>query len=471
MRISQTLTPEQLKRPIEHALAQACPRVQAVIDVWRKKDGAPVFTVEGQYTARGWTEWTQGFVYGDAILTGAMTGDKQLLELGREGTCRVMHNHVTHFGVHDHGFNNVSTYGNLRRLMLEGDIPFNPWELDFYEMALMASGAVQAARWSEIAGGGGYIYSFNGPQSLFVDTVRTCRAPALAHLLGHTLMGEQDRKISLLERAVQHLLATAKHSVFYGEGRDAYDKYGRTAHEIIFNPTNGVVRCPSTQQGYSAFTTWTRGLAWAVLGFPEQLEFLHALPQHQLENVCGGSSAIFGPLIRAARATADFYIENSAADGIPFWDTGAPGLAQMGDYLGSPANPFNEHEPVDSSAAAIAAQGLLRLGHFLMNTPLAHDLEAGKRYWDAGLTVAKTLLAEPYLCLQHGHQGLLLHVVYHRPNGWDHVPAGSKIPYGEAAMWGDYHLLELMYYLQQIIAGKYYTFFGPMKDGAPVRPQ
>ena len=28
--------------------------------------------------------------------------------------------HVSHIGVHDHGFNNVSTYGNLLRLMREG---------------------------------------------------------------------------------------------------------------------------------------------------------------------------------------------------------------------------------------------------------------------------------------------------------------------------------------------------------------
>ena len=28
--------------------------------------------------------------------------------------------HLTHMGVHDHGFNNVSTYGNLWRLAREG---------------------------------------------------------------------------------------------------------------------------------------------------------------------------------------------------------------------------------------------------------------------------------------------------------------------------------------------------------------
>ena len=34
-----------------------------------------------------------------------------------------MASHLTHVGVHDHGFNNVSTYGNLLRLMREGRIP------------------------------------------------------------------------------------------------------------------------------------------------------------------------------------------------------------------------------------------------------------------------------------------------------------------------------------------------------------
>ena len=64
-------------------------------------------------------------------------------------------------------------------------------------------------------------------------------------------------------------------------------------------------------------------------------------------------------MLKAAKATCDFYIENSCTDGIPYWDTGAPGLYKIGDYLNKPADPFNAYEPVDSSAAAIAAQGLL----------------------------------------------------------------------------------------------------------------
>jgi len=92
--------------------------------------------------------------------------------------------HVSHTGVHDHGFQNLSTYGNLLRLMNEGRIAEDAWERRFYELALKVSGAVQAARWSPTADGGGYIYSFNGPHSLFVDTIRSLRILAVAHRLG-----------------------------------------------------------------------------------------------------------------------------------------------------------------------------------------------------------------------------------------------------------------------------------------------
>ena len=124
--------------------------------------------------------------------------------------------HVSHIGVHDHGFNNVSTYGNLWRLMREGRIPFDAREMDFYELALKVSGAVQAARWTTTADGTGYVYSFNGPHSLFVDTVRSLRSLAVAHQLGHVLMGERDRRICLLRRLVEHAANTACYSVFYG---------------------------------------------------------------------------------------------------------------------------------------------------------------------------------------------------------------------------------------------------------------
>ena len=229
-----------------------------------------------------------------------------------------------------------------------------------YELALKVSGAVQARRWTRTADGGGFIYSFNGPHSLFVDTIRSLRALAVAHPLGHVLMEENDRRVSLLDRLVQHARATARFSVYYGEGRDAYDVPGRVAHESIFNVNDGTYRCPGTQQGYSPFSTWTRGLAWAILGFAEQLEFLDALADAELSPLAAARRSS-PSLRRALDATTDFYLAHTAAGRHSYWDTGAPGLERLGDWRGRPADPFNEYEPVDSSAAAIACQGLLRL--------------------------------------------------------------------------------------------------------------
>ncbi|MCH8839455.1 MAG: glycoside hydrolase family 88 protein [Planctomycetes bacterium] len=420
--------------------------------------GSPVFTVEGRYTAKGWTEWTQGFQYGSALLQFDATGDERFLELGRQRTLEVMAPHLTHVGVHDHGFNNVSTYGNLWRLMKEGRVAEDAWQRAFYELALKVTGAVQAARWSATSDGGGYIYSFNGPQSLFVDTIRSCRALALSHQLGHVLMGERDQRISLLARLVDHARSTARYNIWYGEDRDGYDLRGRTAHESVFNTNNGDYRCPSTQQGYSAFSTWTRGLAWAMLGFAELLEWLPRCGDDELAEV-GGRSEIKAIFVKAASATCDFYLGQTPTCGVPYWDTGAPGLAQLGDYLSRPADPFNDYEPVDSSAAAIAAQGLLRFGKYLNE---GGDVESGGRYWQAGLTVADTLLGEPYLSTDKSHEGLILHSIYHHPNRWDHIPAGRNVPCGESSMWGDYHARELALYLQRTAEqAPYYTFFGP----------
>ena len=437
--INYEITPEHLFPAIQKLFTLSGGKIHRLQKRWDSAKGTPVFTIKGEYTSRGWTEWTQGFQFGAAIYQFEVTRDESFLDLGRRNTIDHMASHVTHIGVHDHGFNNVSTYGNLLRLMAAKMTPYNPWEKNFYELALKATGAVQAARWTQLGPNAGYIYSFNGPHSLFADTIRSLRALAVSHLLGHRLMGEMDRPISLLERLLQHAETTAKYAVYYGEGRDHYDVCGRTAHESIFNVNDGAYRCPNSQQGYSPFTTWTRGLAWILCGYPEQIEFLESLPDAELEPL-GGKIGVIAKFLRVAEAVADFYLEHTPTDGIPYWDTGAPGLAKMGDYLDRPAEPFNEHEPVDSSAAAIAAQGLLRLGSFFKRHG---NEEKGERYYQAGLTVAQTLFQEPYLSADPEHEGLLLHSVYHRPNGWDYIPLDHKVPCGEASMWGDYHGMEL----------------------------
>ena len=464
--IGRQRTPGDLLPAIHRLFEFSAQKIRSIEQSWRPEDGSPVFTVDGVYRSRGWTEWTQGFQFGSPLLQFDATCDREFLELGRGHTLERMAPHLTHVGVHDHGFNNVSTYGSLWRLAREGRYEGEAWEMRFYALALKVTGAVQARRWTAIPGGG-FIYSFNGAHSLFVDTIRTLRALALSHVLGHRLYEEQDVPVNLLERLLQHARSTAEYSVYFGQGRDSYDLRGRTAHESLFNAANGTYRGPSSQQGYSPFSTWTRGLAWAMLGFAEQLEFLETIDPAEIARLkssptgtgTGTGTGTADPLYEAAVATCDFYIDHAAAaDGIPYWDTGAPGLAALGDWGSRAADPFNDHEPVDSSAAAIAAQGLLRLARVVSSR--GGD---GQRYEQAGLRVLHTLMddAGPYLSRDARHQGLLLHSIYHRPNGWDHVPVGSRIPRGESSMWGDYHLREAALHVKRIAEGEpYYTFFG-----------
>ncbi len=183
-------------------------------------------------------------------------------------------------------------------------------------------------------------------------------------------------------------------------------------------------------------------------GYAEQLELAKLRPELY-------DDELVALMTKAAEATCDFYIEHTPTDGVPYWDTGAPGLVHLGDYLDRPAEPDNDHEPVDSSAAAIACQGLVRLGRSPDDS----------KYLATGLTASKRLLEDPYLSTDGGHEGLLLHSIYHRPNGWDYTPANSKIPRGEACMWGDYHLREAALHVQRIAKNEpYYTFFGCVKE-------
>ena len=439
LKINTSLKSSDLLPAVENLFALSAKKIRSIEKNWKPANGTPVFTAAGKYTSRGWTEWTQGFQFGSAILQFDATGEHHFLQSGRAKTTELMATHVSHVGVHDHGFNNVSTYGNLRRLMQEGRIPANEWQLNFYELALKLSGAVQAARWTQLGTGLGYVYSFNGPHSLFSDTIRSMRALAVSHQLGHRLMGEKDAAINLLHRALQHAEATARFNVYFGEGRDAYDIRGRVAHESIFNVNDGSYRCPSSQQGFSPFSTWTRGQAWILCGFAEQLEFLRTLPPAELA-ACGGRAKILSRFEQVAAAVADFWVDRTPTDGIPYWDDGAPNLHKLGDWQNRPADPFNNHEPVDSSAAVIAAQGLFRFGNYLRATGRKTE---GDRYFQAGLTIAQHLFGEPYLATNPKHQGLILHSVYHRPNGWDHIPRRRLAPCGESSMWGDYHAREL----------------------------
>jgi len=125
------LRAEDLKKKLELFWELSAEKIKRIDTSYDASKGSPVFTEDGKYNTRGWTKWTQGFEFGSSILQFNATGENYFLETGRKATLEKMAPHVSHTGVHDHGFNNLSTYGNLLRLMNEGKIPLNEWEKHF----------------------------------------------------------------------------------------------------------------------------------------------------------------------------------------------------------------------------------------------------------------------------------------------------------------------------------------------------
>ena len=86
MRIDPDVTLRDLSSQIEQTFNLAVQKAISLKNTWDPGEGTPVFTAGGQYTTRGWTEWTQGFQFGCAILAFEATGEEDLLEIGRSET-------------------------------------------------------------------------------------------------------------------------------------------------------------------------------------------------------------------------------------------------------------------------------------------------------------------------------------------------------------------------------------------------
>jgi unsaturated chondroitin disaccharide hydrolase len=165
----------------------------------------------------------------------------------------------------------------------------------------------------------------------------------------------------------------------------------------LFDLETGEFLRQTTHQGFRGDSCWTRGLAWALYGFGTAYGFSHD-PR----------------FLQTAEACADFYIAHTPPDGVPPWDFDAP---QESRAL------------ADTSAAAIAASGLLQLAGLTAN-PLQGVLYAE--------TARRTLVAlcEQYLAVSDpAWEGILKGGVYHLHKG---------LGVDESVMWGEYFFVEAL---------------------------
>ena len=188
--------------------------------------------------------------------------------------------------------------------------------------------------------------------------------------------------------ANQHIEAAARHIV---------RPDGSTFHTFFFDPASGRPLHGKTHQGHADDSCWSRGQAWGISGFP--LVFRH-----------NGDVR----LLALSKILANYFLNRLPEDGICYWDL-----------------VFTEgSQERDSSAAAIAACGLLELAK---NLPLMDRQRAD--YQRAALGMVQEL-SENYLVVD-GAPGsaLLKHAVYHKPHG---------IGVDEGCIWGDYFYLEAL---------------------------
>ncbi len=86
MTLDSIFSISDLEKPLARFWQLSGQKIRLLEDSFDTKDGAPVFTEQGRYVTRGWTEWTQGFQFGSALLQFDATGDTDFLEIGRKNT-------------------------------------------------------------------------------------------------------------------------------------------------------------------------------------------------------------------------------------------------------------------------------------------------------------------------------------------------------------------------------------------------
>ncbi len=364
------------------ALAQKCAETFAFAEkqlrhlVETHPDFFPMYTVEGrwQHGGEAWTNWCEGFLGGQLWLVFGRNRDPWWREKA-EHYSRLLEHRKTDRAVHDLGFLFWSTW--KRWYDETGDPAINA--------VIVEAGQTLAKRFKEK---GGYLRSFVADESLFIDIMMNVGLIFYA--------AQQTGDADLLRIATRHSLTTRRYLV-RGDGS--------TSHEGLFDTETGVFLRQSTHQGWRDDSSWARGLAWSLYGFGTVNGFT-------------GDVRFLG----TAEANAMYYIAHTPGHGVP-------------------PNDWSEPDPpyaYESSAAAIAASGLLQLAG------LTGDPARARLYRDTALQIVDTLTGPEFLAHQTpGWEGILKHGMYHQEKG---------LGVDESVMWGDYFFLEAVGKVLRLLA-------------------
>ena len=375
---NETIAPLGLGRPeaaeVDELIAGALARLDRTMPQFKEYFPAPS-SENGTYAPIDNVEWTNGFWTGMLWLAWEMTG-KGTYRQAAEDNVRSFVDRLerrTNVDHHDLGFLYTLSACAAHRLTSSG--------------TARAAG-LQAAK---------LLFGRYDPVAKVVQAWGDMRDPAqrgrmiIDCNLNLPLLfwaGRETGEPRFADAATRHLEQAARYLV----RPDA-----STYHTYFIDTATGEPRFGSTHQGYSDDSCWARGQAWGIYGF-----------------ALGGLHTGKGEYFELAARLANYFLNRLPEDGVCCWD-----LIFTDDT----------RTPRDSSAAAIAACGLLELVKAL---PISDPRRETYASW--AWRIVKRL-GSAYLAPIEGSNALLLHGVYHMPNG-----AGVD----EACIWGDYFYMEAL---------------------------
>ena len=362
---------EAVRATLQNSFDFAQLQVQSLLKKY-PQDYYPMYTVGGKFgeDRKRWTHWCDGFYPGMMFIFAKRTGKTEWLNKA-VSYATPLESRQYDRAVHDLGFLFFSTH--LRWLELGG--PAN-----HIEPILIQAGKTMAMRFMEK---GQYLRSFVEPASLFIDIMMNVGTLFYS--------GLKSGDAHVLDIAHRHCLTTRR-TIVRGDGS--------TSHEGIFDLETGEFLRQTTHQGYRGDSAWSRGLAWSLYGFTRS--YLQTQRSEYLET---------------AILNADFYLENTPAEGVAPWDYDAPETGALAK------------SQVDTSTSAIAASGLLDLANAIT------DRTKAQAYRDFALTSLQSLSQKYLGSLTPGFEGVLNGGVYH---------IHKNLGVHEAVLFGEYFFVEAL---------------------------